>query len=133
LNRSCGDPYDPELPPELAAALIEFDTWSKAQLLVEQNESTPTEPLYHYTGYESLRGILSRERVWCLSHLHQSDPTEFSYSLEIARRIITELGNSIRTAIEDSGCDGRNSDRAACACRRGDEGEGTSLWSRLSE
>jgi hypothetical protein len=32
------------LPPELGAALREFDAWSQERLLVEQNESTPTEP-----------------------------------------------------------------------------------------
>lgn len=86
--------YDPELPPELAAALIEFDAWSKGQLLLEQRESTPTEPLYHYAGEDSLRGILSRQRLWCFSHLHQSDPTEFEYALTVARRVIREVGTS---------------------------------------
>jgi hypothetical protein len=86
--------YDPELPPELASALIEFDAWSKSRLLIEQDESTPTQPLYHYTDDVSLRGILSRQRIWCFSHLHQSDPTEFEYSLAIARRVIRDVGAS---------------------------------------
>ena len=85
--------YDPELPPELAAALIELNAWSRSQLLIEQDASTPTQPLYHYTGGDSLRGILSRQRIWCFSHLHQSDPTEFEYSLAIARQVIREVGN----------------------------------------
>ena len=55
--------FDPSLPPELTAALLEFDAWAQAQLLVEQGESTPTEPLYHYTGEEALKGILSTGRV----------------------------------------------------------------------
>jgi hypothetical protein len=86
--------YDPQLPPELATALIEFDAWSKSKLLLEQNESTPSQPIYHYTGDVSLSGILSRQRIWCFSLLHQSDPTEFEYSLAIARRVILEIGNS---------------------------------------
>ena len=85
--------YDPELPSELAAALIELNAWSRSQLLIEQDASTPTRPLYHYTSGDGLRGILSRQRIWCFSHLHQSDRTEFEYSLAIARQIIREVGN----------------------------------------
>jgi hypothetical protein len=86
--------YDPELPPELAATLVEFDAWSKARLLVEQAESTPTEALYHYTGEDALRGILEHRHFWCFSHAHQSDTTEFAYSLGIARAVIREVGQS---------------------------------------
>jgi hypothetical protein len=85
--------YDPALPPELAAALIEFNAWSQSRLLVEQGESTPTQPLYHYTGEASLRGILSRQRIWCF-HLHQSDRTEFDYSLANARQVIMGIASS---------------------------------------
>jgi hypothetical protein len=86
--------YDPELPPQLAEALIEFGAWSQAQLLAEQDASTPKEPLYHYTGEASVRGILSTQRLWCFRHLHQSDETEFDYSLAIARNVIRELFSS---------------------------------------
>jgi hypothetical protein len=82
------------LPSELAAAGREFVAWSQEQLLAEQDESTPKEPLYHYTGEAALKGILSNERIWCFSHLHQRDRTEFEYSLAIARRIIEEVGRS---------------------------------------
>jgi len=92
MNQPLEPRYDPSLPQELLAAPIEFDAWSQEQLLVEQNESTPTMPLYHYTGEEALKGILSTERLWCFSHLHQSDRTEFEYSLAIARRVIKALG-----------------------------------------
>jgi hypothetical protein len=86
--------YEPGLPPELAAALVEFDDWSKARLLIEQMASTPTETLYHYTGEEALRGILEKQHFWCFNHAHQSDPSEFAYSLGIARAIIREVGRS---------------------------------------
>jgi hypothetical protein len=82
------------LPPELAAAAQEFVAWSQEQLLVEQVESTPTEPLYHYTGEVALKGIISNQQLWCFSHLHQRDKTEFAYSLGIARRVIREVGLS---------------------------------------
>lgn len=83
-----------DLPPELATAAQEFVAWSQEQLLVEQVDSTPTEPLYHYTGEVALKGILSNEHLWCFSHLHQRDKTEFAYSLGIARRVISEVGLS---------------------------------------
>jgi hypothetical protein len=80
------------LPPELQAATREFVEWSQARLSVEQNESTPSEPLFHYTGEDALRGILGTQRIWCFSHLHQRDRTEFAYSLSIARRGIKQVG-----------------------------------------
>src|ERR1700737_2706673 len=80
------------LPTEFRAAIEEFATWSQERLMVEQSESTPTEPLYHYTGEDALRGILTNQNVWCFRHLHQRDRTEFEYSLAIARRVIKEVG-----------------------------------------
>jgi hypothetical protein len=41
------------LPPELLVAPQEFDVWSQAQLLIEQSQSTPSEPVYHYTGLDA--------------------------------------------------------------------------------
>jgi hypothetical protein len=81
-----------DLPAELRAALKEFTAWSQAQLLNEQNESTPTEPLYHYTGEEAIRGILTNQHIWCFRHLHQRDKTEFEYSLDIAREVMRSVG-----------------------------------------
>jgi hypothetical protein len=93
MNNPYDDRHD-HLPPELQAATQEFVEWSRAQLLVEQNESTPVEPLYHYTDMKALRGILAKQQVWCFSHLHQRDRTEFAYSLAIARRVIREVGQT---------------------------------------
>jgi hypothetical protein len=89
------EPFDRHgLPPELLPAVQEFDAWSQAQLLVEQNASTPTEPLYHYTDETALKGILTNEKLWCFEHKHQKDREEFNYSLGIARRVIAEVGES---------------------------------------
>jgi len=82
------------LSADIAAAAKEFSAWSQGQLLAEQADSTPGEPLYHYTGEAALKGILTHERIWCFRHLHQRDLTEFEYSLGMARRIIKEVGNS---------------------------------------
>jgi hypothetical protein len=65
------------LPPELRAGLQKFVVWSNERLLrTEQHESTPAEP---YTNEIALRGILTNQHVWCFSHLHQRDETEFAY------------------------------------------------------
>jgi hypothetical protein len=82
------------LPPELQVAPREFDAWSQEQLRREQDESTPTLPLYHYTNEVALKGILTHERLWCFNHQHQRDRTEFDYSLQIARRVIADIGKS---------------------------------------
>lgn len=93
MNERLELPYD-GWPPALRAAPEEFVSWAQQQLLLEQNESTPTKPLYHYTGEQALNGILAEQRIWCFSHLHQRDRTEFEYSLAIARRVITKLGGN---------------------------------------
>lgn len=86
--------FDSALPPELLAAPLEFGAWSQEQLLSYQGRSTPTKPLFHYTDLDALKGIISNERLWCFSHLHQSDREEFAYSLAIARRVIKAVGQS---------------------------------------
>jgi hypothetical protein len=73
---------------------MEFDAWSQERLLVEQTESTPTTSLYHYTNEAALKGILTTERFWCFSHLHQKDPREFAFSFDVARRVIRQIENS---------------------------------------
>jgi hypothetical protein len=75
-----------QLPEPLKEALRKFGEWSDAQLLHEQNALTPTAPLYHYTGRESMKGILEHQHLWCFSHAEQDDVEEFDYSLNIARR-----------------------------------------------
>lgn len=78
---------------ELRAGLQEFVAWSNDRLLrTEQHESTPTEPLYHYTDENALRGILTNQHIWCFSHLLQRDETEFAYSMEIAREELRKVG-----------------------------------------
>ena len=51
-------------------------------------------PLYHYTDADALKGILAQEKLWCFGHQYQKDEDEFRYSLEIARRVIKEVGRS---------------------------------------
>ena len=89
------DDYDTRydyLPEPLREAPRAFDMWSKKQLLAEQDASTPDHPLYHYTVEQALKGILANEKVWCFGHQYQKDVQEFQYSLDIARRVIKEVG-----------------------------------------
>src|ERR1700704_3169139 len=82
------------LPPALLEAPKQFTRWAQEQLMLEQHASTPTGPLYHYTGEPSFRGILTNEQFWCFSYHQQKDPSEFEYSLRIAREVIREVGVS---------------------------------------
>lgn len=72
------------IPDELEAALRAFAKWSDDHLLREQAATTPTSPLYHYTGAAALEGILRNEHLWFFAHSDQSDTEEFSYSLGLA-------------------------------------------------
>jgi hypothetical protein len=47
-----------ELPPQLQSAVLEFDAWAQAELLADQTLSTPTGPLYHYTGEAALLELI---------------------------------------------------------------------------
>jgi hypothetical protein len=73
-----------KLPPSLEVALQRFGTWSDAQLLREQEDATATVPLYHYTGWVGLGGIVSSRHLRFFSHDQQDDTEEFQYSLMIA-------------------------------------------------
>ena len=78
------------LPKPLKSAFGELEAWIKSELLADQARSVPAFPLYHYTDQTALRGILEKQQLWCFLHSQQSDPTEVSYSMEIARRVIRE-------------------------------------------
>lgn len=85
---------DLSLPPALLEAPRLFTAWSRERMLVEQNESTPVSPLYHFTREEGLRGILTGQRPWFFSHLQQSDKREFEYALGVARQVLREVGQT---------------------------------------
>ena len=78
------------LPEPLKSAFAEFEAWIQSELLADQARSVPESPLYHYTDQTALYGILEKQQLWCFLHSEQSDPTEVSYSMEIARRVIRE-------------------------------------------
>ena len=82
-----------KLPTSLEVALQRFGKWSDAQLLREQDDVTATGPLYHYTGWAGLEGIVSRRHLWLFSHDQQDDTEEFQYSLRIALAELSKIAN----------------------------------------
>ncbi len=102
------EPYDTRyahLPRKVRAAISGFVKWSQKQLLEEQNETTPADALYHYTGDVPFHSILKKQQIWCFRHLHQRDETEFEYSLQIAREEMRSVGWS-KNPFERSLCCG---------------------------
>jgi hypothetical protein len=73
-----------KLPAALEVALQRFGEWSDAQLKREQDDVTPKKPLYHYTGWDGLEGILKNRHLRFFSHDQQDDTEEFEYSLALA-------------------------------------------------
>ena len=53
----------------------------------EEQAITPRVPLYHYSGWAALSGILKTGGLWCFCHRHQKDKAEFDFALGLARRI----------------------------------------------
>ncbi|HEX4106264.1 MAG TPA: DUF2971 domain-containing protein [Rhizomicrobium sp.] len=85
---------DPALPQELWPAADEIRNWIGTLLLADQKATEQQQPLYHYTDETALKSILAKEEIWCFSHLHQTDKSEFSYSLDIARETLQEIRRS---------------------------------------
>jgi hypothetical protein len=73
-----------KLPAALEVALQRFGEWSDVQLKREQDDVRPKKPLYHYTRWAGLEGILSNRHLRFFSHDQQDDTEEFQYSLGIA-------------------------------------------------
>jgi hypothetical protein len=108
MTRSDPKYRDYNLPLPLEVAPQRFGEWSDEQLLREQDDVTPTTPLFHYTGRDALEGILTNRHLWCFSHTQQDDKEEFEYSLGIARveleRVAThgeEFGKEFAVCVTD--------------------------------
>jgi hypothetical protein len=96
------------LPAPLKAAVHEFEAWMRAEALADQARSIPKGTLYHYTDMTALTSILEKQEIWCFLHSQQSDSTEVSFSLEIARKFIrqeatrrTEASRSLLLGLDD--------------------------------
>jgi hypothetical protein len=54
---------DNPLPPNLAAAVVEFTKWSHQQLLTDQEATKIMKPLYQCTTGAGLRGIIESQKI----------------------------------------------------------------------
>ena len=81
----------PQLPPLLQEAIDKFEAWGGQHLSVEQNASTISLPLYHYTNAQGLRGILESGRVWFTDYRHLNDPSELTHGIKVAHDVARSL------------------------------------------
>jgi Protein of unknown function (DUF2971) len=96
-DAAAGSP-EPPLSPALQEAINKFTAWAKQHLQAEQDASTITAPLYHYTDGRGLKGILESGRVWFTDYRHLNDPSELTHGIDMAHDVARLLG---------TGADGR--------------------------
>jgi hypothetical protein len=93
------------LPPRLRAAIDEFVAWSTGQLNSEQEATKITQTLYHYTDGAGLRGIVESQKLWFTSYLHLNDPSELTHGMNIAHRLLGEIGRTAGDGLVEMFCD----------------------------
>src|SRR5438128_2429934 len=81
------------LPPVLQEAIDKYRAWAERHLQAEQNTTSITEPLYHYTDGNGLKGILENGQVWFTDYRHLNDPSELTHGIDMARDVARLLGN----------------------------------------
>lgn len=79
-----GDPLSAAALSIVEKYVGEYYRWSFARLIEEQKSFTIKSTLYHFTGYEGLRGILENSNMRLTHHAYQNDPTEFIHGIKIA-------------------------------------------------
>lgn len=83
--------YDGPLPAGLQAAVDEYVRWNARHLAAEQAQSTITVPLYQYTGWSGLCGIIESQSGWFTDYRHLNDPSELSHGVEVAHDVLIAL------------------------------------------
>jgi hypothetical protein len=63
-------------------------------LLSAEARNTVTAPLYHYTDARGLQGIIGAQQIWFTHYRHLNDPSELEFGMSIARKVLTEFGES---------------------------------------
>jgi hypothetical protein len=81
------------LPPVLQEAIDKYRAWAEQHLQAEQDATSITEPLYHYTDGNGLKGIRGSGQVWFTDYRHLNDPSELIYGIDMARDVARLLGN----------------------------------------
>jgi hypothetical protein len=89
VDVDCAD--DRAMPASLVAAVDEYVRWNARLLEAEQAQSTITAPLYQYTGWSGLSGIIESQSVWFTDYRHLNDPSELSHGVEVAHDALTAV------------------------------------------
>jgi len=82
---------DGPLPEALENAVDEYIPWNARHIEAEQARSTITAPLYQYTDWTGLCGIIESQSVWITNYRHLNDPSEFSDGVEVAHEVMDAL------------------------------------------
>ena len=83
--------YERPIPEELEVALGEYRSWNAHHLASEQKKATVTAPLYQYTGWGGLCGIIESQSVWFTDYRHLNDPSELSHGVEVAHEVLATV------------------------------------------
>ena len=78
---------------ELQAAVAQYRHWDAQQLEREQKESRVTVPLYQYTDWNGLCGIIESQSVWFTDYRHLNDPSELTHGVDVAHDVLTALAH----------------------------------------
>jgi hypothetical protein len=89
-----------DLPPRLRRYLEFYRTWDRGRMVGRQ-EIVRT-PLYHYTDWAALRGILTNQAIWFTHYAHLNDPKELTHGIAAAQSIISRLRKIATSGPEDS-------------------------------
>jgi hypothetical protein len=82
---------DGPIPDALERAVAEYIRWCAQHIETEQEKSQIVTPLYQYTGWDGLCGIIKNQSVWFTDYQHLNDPSELSHGVEVAHEVIDAL------------------------------------------
>lgn len=80
------------LSPAFTAALRAYDRASRVRLRNVDVRNAITAPLYHYTNWGGLEGIINGQQFWFTHYQHLNDDTEIQFGMDVAKAILAELG-----------------------------------------
>lgn len=80
------------LPSVLRGAIDEFNAWSDKHLAAQDESNKVIGPLYHYTDAAGLEGIIKNQQIWFTAYAHLNDPSELTYGISAALRLLKEIG-----------------------------------------
>jgi hypothetical protein len=79
------------IPDKLLEATALFNHWAADQMHQAEQEKKISDPLYHYTDANGLKGIIEKREIWFTSHRYLNDPTELSFGIDAAHEAIATV------------------------------------------